>query len=86
MSDDTEVQRVVAVSEPAPAPVPLGNEEFPVPFARFARSLLMSPDEVYITHIRIRHGRENHKPSEWRAVLEKYRNEPAHPLHPQYRG
>lgn len=69
---------------PPAAPVSDGNEEFPVPFERFATSLRFTPDEVYLSLMQVNHGRENHKPSEWRGILDSYRSQPAHPDHPGF--
>jgi hypothetical protein len=63
-----------------------GNEEFPVPFARFAATLHHTHDEVWLTHLRVKHGRENHKISEWVTILDRYRRQPAHPDHPGFRA
>ena len=42
------------------------------------------PDEVYLRLLRINHGRENHTEAEWAALIEGYRNAPAHPADPRY--
>lgn len=68
-----------------PAPVVSdGNEEFPVPFARFAASLHRTEDEVWLALMQTQHGRENHKMPEWSAMLDGYRDHPAHPEHPDF--
>lgn len=54
-----------------------GDREFPVPFSAFVRGLAGTPDAIYAKLLKIRHGRENHRPSEWRAILERVRQEPA---------
>lgn len=54
-----------------------GDREFPVPFSAFVRGLAGTPDAIYAKLLKIRHGRENHRPSEWRAILERVRREPA---------
>lgn len=69
----------LTMSDSSAAPVGDGNDEFPVPFARFASTLHHTSDEVWLTHLRINHGRENHKPSEWRDLLDGHRHHPAHP-------
>ena len=56
-----------------------GNEEFPVPLSRFLPELLHSPDEVWSRWLQMQHGAENHTPTEWRAIIDQYRNLPAHP-------
>lgn len=80
-SSDSEFQ-----SEPvsfAP-PVSDGNEEFPVPFARFAATIEHTENGVYLGLLRMKHAVENHKPSEWMQLLEGYKGQPAHPHHPDY--
>lgn len=66
--------------QPPPQPA-LGNEEFPIPCARFVATLRHTENEVWGHHLRIVHGRENHTPADWRALLEGHRNTPAHPSH-----
>lgn len=56
-----------------------GNQEFPIPLAKFAKSLKGKADEVWLRHLRRSHGRENHTPSEWSALIDLYRTQPAHP-------
>lgn len=63
----------------APAPPQTGDETFPVGFSRWATTLIHTENEVWISHMRVEHGRENHKPDEWHALLDTYRNQPAHP-------
>ena len=55
-----------------------GDREFPVPFAKFAKTLVGTPDEVWTKLVKIRHGREKHTPTEWRKVLNGNRHQPAH--------
>ena len=74
--DDDDLQTVTAV--PAMPPVSDGNQEFPVPLRAFAQTLVHTEDEVWIHHLRVQHGRENHTPTQWRALLETHRNAPAH--------
>lgn len=74
MDDDTP--ELMTESDP---PVDRGNMEFPVSFSRFAPMLVGTPDEVWTTHLKRKHGRENHLVGEWRALIDKYRHEPAHP-------
>jgi hypothetical protein len=54
-------------------------DDFPIPFAQFAQMLSGTHDEVWTTLLKQRYGRENHVESEWRALLDAARNEPAHP-------
>lgn len=54
-------------------------DEFPIPFNQFAQSLRGTDDEVFTHLLRTRHGSEKHLDSEWRALLEAARHEPAHP-------
>jgi hypothetical protein len=37
-----------------------------------------SADEVWLKHIKIQHGKERHTLTEWRALIDKYRNQPAY--------
>jgi hypothetical protein len=83
MASDSEIK-------PPPSPPILvlvvsdGNEEFPVPFARFSVTLHRTEDEVWLTLMRVEHGTENHKISEWVSMLDKYRGQPAHLEHPSF--
>jgi hypothetical protein len=45
------------------------SDDFPVAFDRFTASLAVS-DQVWVTHLRMLHGAEKHRPSEWRALLD----------------
>lgn len=69
--------------EPPPVMVSDGNEEFPIPLARFL-PMLPEHDQVFATHLRVKHGRENHTPTAWRTILDGHRDTPAHPEHPDY--
>ena len=40
------------------------------------------PEEIFLKLLKIRHGREKHTPAGWKALIEKYANEPAHPGQP----
>jgi len=42
------------------------------------------PDEVWMKLLSMRHQNERHTMTEWQALIEKYRDEPAHPLHPRW--
>lgn len=42
------------------------------------------PDEVWIKLMRIKHRMERHSITDWRKMLDRYRDEPAHPTHPDY--
>lgn len=83
--DSTEFEPVQA-TETAQPPVSDGNDEFPVPFDRFAATLQHTHDEVYVGLLRAQHGRENHKISEWKALLDQKRDTPAHEHHPNFAG
>lgn len=52
---------------------------FPVPLAVFAKGLKGTPDEIWSRLLKIRHGSEKHTPVEWQRLIERARNEPAHP-------
>lgn len=83
-SDDLPV---VKSAKPTPAaPVSDGNEEFPVPYSRFAVTLHHTGDEVYLALLQAERGRENHTITEWSAILDAYRGQPAHPDHPGFQG
>lgn len=74
--------------------------ELPVPLEQFAAALRPrpgvvngrpallpgEPDEVFLKLMRIRFRGERHTPTEWQALLDSLRHEPAHPLHPRYPG
>lgn len=69
--------------------------EFPVPLPVFARELQPRAephpvtgkpqlvaghaDEVWLKLLRVNHGNEKHTLAEWRALIDNYRGEPAHP-------
>jgi hypothetical protein len=55
------------------------SDEFPIPFGQWSRALVHTADEVWIKHMQIEHGRENHTPTEWVSLLDSYRKHPAHP-------
>lgn len=42
------------------------------------------PDEVFLRLLRNRHGRESHTHADWMALIERFRNEPAHPSDPNF--
>lgn len=90
MSDDEER---TPPSPPPPSSPPIGdppvsdgNDEFPIPFERFAASLAGTSDEIWTGILRMNHGFENHKPSEWHAMIDNYRHQPAHPSDPRFNG
>jgi hypothetical protein len=35
-------------------------------------------DEVWLKHIKIKHGKERHTLTGWRALIDQYRNQPAY--------
>ncbi len=37
------------------------------------------PDEIWLKLLGMRHGREKHTPAGWRALIDGYRGQPAHP-------
>lgn len=41
-----------------------------------------TPDEVWLKLLAVRHPNERHTITGWRALLDRYRDEPAHPAHP----
>jgi len=41
------------------------------------------PDEIWLKLLKIRHGRERHTPAEWAKLIDKYREDPAHPTDPR---
>ena len=51
-------------------------DEFPIPFQAFARTLVKTPEEVWTKLLKMRHGKEKHTPTEWRALINAARNEP----------
>ena len=42
------------------------------------------PDQIWLRLVRIRHGGERHTETEWMALIDAMRDEPAHPSHPRY--
>jgi hypothetical protein len=40
-----------------------------------------TPDEIWLKMLAVRHPNERHTLAGWRALIEKYRDEPAHPSH-----
>lgn len=46
------------------------SDDFPIAFLRFVATLA-TEDKVWITHMRMLHGTEKHRPSEWQAILDK---------------
>lgn len=40
-------------------------------------------DEVWLKMLKIRHGSERHTPAEWAGLIDKYREDPAHPTDPR---
>lgn len=53
--------------------------EFPISCGAFVATLKGGPDEVWSMWLKQNRGHENHKPSEWRQLLDLERNKPAHP-------
>jgi hypothetical protein len=43
-----------------------------------------SDDHIWGKLLRIRHGNERHTTTEWNALIDKMREEPAHPSHPDF--
>lgn len=41
-------------------------------------------DEIWIKLLEMRHGIERHTADGWMALIDKYRDEPAHPADPRY--
>ena len=41
------------------------------------------PEEVFLTLLRIEHGRARHTAAGWHAVIDALKQRPAHPMHPQ---
>jgi hypothetical protein len=61
----------------APAVDP--DREWPMPFAKFSAAHLHGTDDhIYHGLLRRRHGDRARTPTEWRALLERLRNEPAY--------
>jgi hypothetical protein len=56
-----------------------GNQEFPIPLAKFAKTLKGTRDEVWVRLLQQQHGRENHTQDEWKGLIDRYRPLPAHP-------
>lgn len=47
----------------------------------FGRAVQIAPgtaDEVWLKFIKIQHGKERHTPTEWRALIDQYRDQPAY--------
>ena len=49
----------------------MANDEIPIPFSRFAPTLVDTHDEVFTHLLRLDHGTENHTPTEWRSILDQ---------------
>jgi hypothetical protein len=45
-----------------------------------------SEDEVWLRLLRMRHPNERHTMTQWRALITRYKDEPAHPSHPKWKG
>jgi hypothetical protein len=43
-----------------------------------------SPDEIWLKLLEIRYSHQRHTRSEWKALIDKLRDEPAHPTDPRY--
>jgi len=41
-------------------------------------------DEIWLKLLEVRHGIERHTPDEWHALIDRYRDEPAHPADINY--
>ena len=65
-----------------------------VPFLRGGRPVIVRgrqvmtmsqghPNEVWLRLLRIQHGRERHTPTEWAALIDQYREQPAHASDPR---
>lgn len=50
------------------------HSDFPVPVARFVKSLAATPDEVWSHMLLSEHRGENHTVVEWKAILDTKRN------------
>jgi hypothetical protein len=42
------------------------------------------PDEIWLKLLEVNHRIERHTSAEWRALIAKYKDEPAHPADPNY--
>lgn len=42
------------------------------------------PDEIWLNMLQARHGSERHSTADWFALIDQYRNLPAHPADPDY--
>jgi hypothetical protein len=62
-----------------PEPVDDGNREFPVALVGFLDNIRGTDLEVWSHWLRKNHGAEAHTLGEWRAVVDKWRDQPAHP-------
>lgn len=72
-----------------------GSDEFPIAFREFAASLRPQPvrdargraigytagqpDEIWLKMLGVAHGTEKHTSREWNALIDSYRDKPAHP-------
>lgn len=43
------------------------------------------PNEVWLMLLKLRHGHERHTVTEWHGLIDRYRDEPAHPADSRYR-
>jgi hypothetical protein len=43
-----------------------------------------SPDEIWLKLLTINHGMERNTPTQWKSLIDGYKNAPAHPSDPRY--
>lgn len=41
-------------------------------------------DEIWLKLLEVKHGIERHTAAEWHKLIDRYRDEPAHPADPRY--
>jgi hypothetical protein len=75
---EPQAEEPTAMPDPAP-PVSDGNDVFPIPCRRFIQTLTHTPHEVWKKTLLVLHGRENHTPDEWWALISDHGEKPAHP-------
>lgn len=50
------------------------NNDFPVPLVQYARVIVGTPEEVWLTFLRLEHGNERHTELRWNEIVVSYRD------------
>ena len=82
---DFPVPLAVFAAALRPRRIPLVRNGNPVVFK--GRTVMTAtrghPDEVWLKLLKINHGRERRTPEAWSALIDTYREQPAHPADPR---